>query len=52
MVLWQGRNMAPLEHLWLTMVRILLYPQLFGRPVIKSITTWVNSGVLSGIVIL
>jgi len=38
-VLRQGRKITASKHLWLTMVSTLLYPQLLGRPVIKSMAT-------------
>jgi len=35
----QGRNIAPREHPWSTIVRIALYPLLLGNPVMRSIAT-------------
>ena len=40
MVVWHGRNNAPLEHPWLTMVRMASKPLLFGSPVIRSIAIY------------
>jgi hypothetical protein len=34
------------------MVKMLSYPRLFGRPVIRSIATWVKGGALISTVIL
>ena len=52
MVERQGRKIAPREHPWSTMVRILSNPQLLGSPVIRSIAIWVKGGALFGTVIL
>ena len=44
--------MAAREQLWSTIVRMLSHPRLFGRPVIRSMATWVNGSISSGTVIL
>jgi len=46
-VVVQGRNIAPREHPWSTIVRIASYPLLLGSPVIRSIATCEN-GLASG----
>ncbi len=52
MVVIQGRNSAPLLHLWSTMVKIVSWPWLFGSPVIRSMAIWLNRSVFSRMVIL
>ena len=52
MVERQGRKMAPCEHPWSTMVRMLSKPWLLGSPVIRSIAIWVKGSTFSGTVIL
>ncbi len=49
---WQGRKMVPLEHLWSTIVSMLLKPRLLERPVIRSIAICVKGGTFLGMVIL
>ena len=51
MVVVQGRNMAPWEQPWSTMVSMALWPLLLGRPVIRSIVTCKNGLAFGGDVI-
>jgi hypothetical protein len=44
----QGRNIAPREHPWSTMVRMASCPSLLGSPVIRSITVGERFGVNDG----
>src|SRR6266850_3513047 len=41
-VVVQGRNIAPREHPWSTMVRMASYPLLLGSPVMRSMATCEN----------
>jgi hypothetical protein len=41
-VVEQGRNIAPREHPWSTMVSMALCPLLLGRPIMRSIAMWEN----------
>src|ERR1700742_2133260 len=52
MVVLHGKKTAPLEHPWLTIVRIASYPLLGGSPVIRSIAICENGLVSTGIPIL
>ena len=52
MVFRQGRKIAAHEHPWLMMVSILLYPQLLGKLVIRSMAICVKGRALVGTFIL
>jgi hypothetical protein len=41
-VVVQGRNIAPREQPWSTMVKIVLKPSLLGKPVIRSMAMCEN----------
>ena len=44
MFMVQGKKIAALEHLWLTIVRMALKPCLLGSPVMRSIAmVWKGS---------
>jgi hypothetical protein len=39
-VVEHGKNIAPCEQPWSTIVNMASKPSLFGRPVIRSIAMW------------
>jgi hypothetical protein len=46
MVVEQGKKIATHEHPWSTMVSMVSFPSLLGRPVMRSIAMWENGLVL------